>query len=111
MLQWARAVVGIVSDVLTLGILFLRSSNAIRAENLVLRRQLARYIERGINPDAWIMRLASASHCSPDSSIGAMRSSSYDRRPSFAGTGWPGGSFGAGRAGRADARFRQNCAA
>ena len=50
MLQWARAVVGIVSDVLTLGILFLRSSNAIRAENLVLRRQLARYIERGIKP-------------------------------------------------------------
>jgi len=49
-LQWARAVVGIVSDVLTLGILFLRSSNAIRAENLVLRRQLARYIERGIKP-------------------------------------------------------------
>src|SRR5207253_5808950 len=48
MLQWARALVGIVSDLLRLGVLFLRSSNAIRAENLVLRRQLARYIERGI---------------------------------------------------------------
>ena len=48
MLQWARAVVGIVSDILRLGGLFLRSSSAIRAENLVLRRQLARYIERGI---------------------------------------------------------------
>jgi putative transposase len=50
MLQLARAVVGIVSDILRLGVLFLRSSNAIRAENLVLRRQLARYIERGIKP-------------------------------------------------------------
>src|SRR2546422_559980 len=50
MLQWARAVVGIVSDLLRLGVLFLRSSSAIRAENLVLRRQLARYIERGIKP-------------------------------------------------------------
>jgi hypothetical protein len=45
MLQWARVVVGIVSDILRLGVLFLRSSSAIRAENLVLRRQLARYIE------------------------------------------------------------------
>src|SRR5437870_12171525 len=44
MLQWARAVVGIVSDILRLGVLFLRSSSAIRAENLVLRRQLARCI-------------------------------------------------------------------
>ena len=50
MLQLARAVVGIVSDILRLGVLFLRSSSAIRAENLVLRRQLARYIERGIKP-------------------------------------------------------------
>ena len=50
MLQLARAVVGIISDILRLGGLFLRSSNAIRAENLVLRRQLARYIERGLKP-------------------------------------------------------------
>jgi putative transposase len=35
---------------LRLGILFLRPSAAIRAENLVLRRQLARYIERNIKP-------------------------------------------------------------
>ena len=28
----------------------MRSSGAIRAENLVLRRQLARYLERGIKP-------------------------------------------------------------
>ncbi len=30
--------------------LFLRSSSSIRAENLVIRRQLAPYIERGIKP-------------------------------------------------------------
>jgi transposase InsO family protein len=50
MLQLARAIVGIISDVLSLVVLFLRSSRALRAENLVLRKQLARYIERGIKP-------------------------------------------------------------
>ena len=50
MVRLARAILGIVSDILSLGVLFLRSSNTIRAENLVLRRQLARYIERGIKP-------------------------------------------------------------
>jgi len=35
-------------DLSRLGVLFLRSSSAIRAENLVLRRQLEWYIERGI---------------------------------------------------------------
>jgi hypothetical protein len=50
MLQLARAIVGILSAILRLGVLFLRSSSAIRAENLVLRRQLARYVERGIKP-------------------------------------------------------------
>ena len=50
MLQLARAIFWVLSDVLKLGVLFLRSSTAIRAEKLVLRRQLARYIERGIKP-------------------------------------------------------------
>ena len=50
MLQLAGTIVGIVSDILRLWVLVLRSSSAIRAENLVLRRQLARYIERGIKP-------------------------------------------------------------
>ena len=50
MLQLARAIVGIISDFLSLGVLFLSSSGALRAENLVLRKQLARYIERGIKP-------------------------------------------------------------
>lgn len=48
MLQLARAIVWVASDVLRLVVSFLRSSSAIRAENLVLRRQLARYIELGI---------------------------------------------------------------
>jgi putative transposase len=50
MLPLARAFVGVASDFLRLIVSFLRSSSAIRAENLVLRRQLARYIERGIKP-------------------------------------------------------------
>jgi transposase InsO family protein len=50
MLQWVRMIAGLLSDVLTLGVLCVRTSTALRAENLVLRRQLARYIERGIKP-------------------------------------------------------------
>ena len=50
MLQLARAMVGVASDVLRLVVSFLRSSSTIRAENLVLRRQLASYVERGIKP-------------------------------------------------------------
>lgn len=40
---------GLLSDVFRL-VTLLRSSSAIRAENLVLRKQLAQYIERGIKP-------------------------------------------------------------
>src|SRR5438067_3656736 len=50
MLQLARAIVGVGSEVLRLVVSFLRSSRAIRAENLVLRKQLASYIERGVKP-------------------------------------------------------------
>jgi len=50
MLQLVGTIVWVASDVLRLVVSFLRSSSAIRAENLVLRRQLARYIERGIRP-------------------------------------------------------------
>ena len=50
MLPLARAFIGVASDVLRLIVSFLRSSSAIRAENLVLRKQLASYIERGIKP-------------------------------------------------------------
>jgi transposase InsO family protein len=50
MLQFSRAIVGVAFDVLRLVVSFLRPSSAIRAENLVLRKQLASYIERGIKP-------------------------------------------------------------
>jgi putative transposase len=50
MLQLARTIVGVAFDVLRLVVSFLRRSSAIRAENLVLRKQLARYIEHGIKP-------------------------------------------------------------
>jgi len=50
MVQLVRALVGVASDVFRPIVSFLRSPVAIRAENLVLRRQLARYIERGIKP-------------------------------------------------------------
>jgi len=50
MLQLARTIVGVAFDILRLVVSFLRSSRAIRAENLVLRKQLASYIERGIKP-------------------------------------------------------------
>lgn len=42
--------IGLFSDILRLGLSFFRSSNAIRTENLVLRRQLAKYLERGVKP-------------------------------------------------------------
>ncbi len=45
-----RAFIGFFADAVRVGRLFLRSSSSIRAENLVLRRQLARYIERGVKP-------------------------------------------------------------
>ena len=50
MVGLARIVLGLFLDFLKLGILFLRPASAIRAENLVLRRQLAKYVERGIKP-------------------------------------------------------------
>ena len=50
MLPLAGAFIGVASDVLRLILSFLRPSSAIRVENLVLRKQLASYIERGIKP-------------------------------------------------------------
>ena len=50
MLRLVRVVISVFSDVLRLGVLYLRSSTEVRAENLVLRRQLAAYVERGIKP-------------------------------------------------------------
>ena len=50
MVWFVRIVAGLVSDAFRLVVLLLRSSWAIRAENLVLRKQLAQYIERGVKP-------------------------------------------------------------
>jgi hypothetical protein len=48
MLQLTRAIGGVGSDVLRPVVSFLRSARSIRAENLILRKQIASYIERGI---------------------------------------------------------------
>ena len=50
MLHLVRAIVGIRSDLSRLAVLFVRSTNSVRAENLILLKQLAWYIERGIKP-------------------------------------------------------------
>jgi transposase InsO family protein len=50
MLHLARAIIEVLCDLIKLVVLFLRPASAIRAENLVLRRQLAAYVERGVKP-------------------------------------------------------------
>ena len=45
-----RIVAGLLGDVFRLVLLLLCSSSAVRAENLVLRKQLAQYIEGGLKP-------------------------------------------------------------
>ena len=50
MLHLAHALVAVLMDVVKLGLLCLRSNSSIRSENLVLRRQLAQFIERGVKP-------------------------------------------------------------
>ena len=50
MVWLVRIVVALLADAFRLVLLFLRSSSAIRAENLVLQKQLAQYIERGVKP-------------------------------------------------------------
>ena len=45
-----RIGVGLLSDAFRLVLLLLRSSLAVRAENLVLRKQLAQYLERRVKP-------------------------------------------------------------
>jgi len=50
MVWFVRIVAALLSDAFKLVLLLLRSSAAIGAENLVLRKQLAQYVERGIKP-------------------------------------------------------------
>ena len=46
----ARAIVGLLLDLLRFGALFFRSSESIRAEKLVRCTKIARFVERGIKP-------------------------------------------------------------
>ncbi|MBK6973081.1 MAG: hypothetical protein IPH26_09090 [Sterolibacteriaceae bacterium] len=70
MLKLARTIGGLFGDGFRFGVLLLRPASVIRAENVVLRRQLAKYIERGIKPGERIGRRVSALRCSPGCSIG-----------------------------------------
>ena len=45
-----RIVVRLIEDALRWVVLLFRSTEALRAENLFLRRQLALYLERGVKP-------------------------------------------------------------
>ena len=111
MLQLARATVGVAFGVLRMGVSILRSSSALRAENLVLRKQLVRYVERGIKP----RRVDHATRVSL-----ALFTRLFDWRDAVVNvqpativrcTDWARGFSGAGSAGRADHRFRQNSVA
>ena len=50
MVWFLRIGLGLLSDASRLVLLRLRSALSVRAENLVLRRQIAQYIERGVKP-------------------------------------------------------------
>ena len=50
MIALARIVLLLLGDLVTLVLLAMRPRRAIEAENLVLRRQLALYKERGVKP-------------------------------------------------------------
>jgi transposase InsO family protein len=60
MLCLARSIIAVFSDLLKLGLLFFCTTSSVRTENLILRRQLAQYIERGVKP----RRLDSAARAS-----------------------------------------------
>jgi len=50
MVTLARIVLRLIEDALRWLMLLTRSDESVRAENLMLRRQLAMFIERGIRP-------------------------------------------------------------
>lgn len=50
MLQLTRMIAGLLADAFRLLFLLLQTSVAIRAQNLVLRRQLAGYVVRAVKP-------------------------------------------------------------
>jgi hypothetical protein len=70
----------LVEDALRWVLLLFRSAEALRAENLFLRRQLALYIERGVHRTGSTRLHASAWRYWQGSSIGAARWWSCSRR-------------------------------
>jgi len=68
MLRLVGAITSVLFDLLRFGALFFWASFMIRAENLVLRRQLAGYLERGIRP----RRVDFATRVSCRSSLGSL---------------------------------------
>jgi hypothetical protein len=100
MVWLVRIVVGLLSDAFRLVVLLLHSAVAIRVENLVLRKQLAQYMERGIKP----RRVDFALRVSL-----AVLTRLFDRRRLFGGTMRAGECSGGGSVGPGDRRFQQNC--
>ena len=63
MVTLARIVLRLIEDALRWLMLLTRSDESVRAENLVLRRQLAMFIERGISPVEWMPSPVPAWRC------------------------------------------------
>jgi hypothetical protein len=56
-IAFARIVLRLLADVVSLAVLSIRPRRSLEAENLVLRRQLALFKERGVKPRALMPRL------------------------------------------------------
>ena len=80
MVTLARIALRLIEDALRWVVLLFRSTESVQAENLFLRRQLALYIERGVQPRRSMLRLASAWSSWQGCSIGAARWWSCSRR-------------------------------
>ena len=71
----------LVEDAFRWLLLLFRSAEALRAENLFLRRQLALYIERGVRPEPGCSRARWPRTCRPTSREGARTRPSTTGRP------------------------------
>jgi hypothetical protein len=71
MVTLAKIAGRLIEDVFRWVVLLFRSTEAVQAENLFLRRQLALYIERGVRPRRVDAALASAWPCWQGYSSGA----------------------------------------
>jgi hypothetical protein len=109
-IAFARIVLLLLADLVGLVRLAIRPRRSIEAENLVLRRQLALYKERGVKP----RRIDAATRVSlawiRGGATGARVWSSFVQKLSSAGTGQGGAFCGATSLVRGDHRFRWNFA-